>query len=216
MRSVRRFVPEEDAFIRKNRGRITLTAIARHLGRDPSSVVSRSATLGLHVPNRTVHKFSAAEDLAIREGAGKISMYQIAERLGRKSSSCYGRAARLGYKFPPAMRSATERREKDGYIWLPLIVGSKRHWRQEHRVAVERHLGRTLNRKELVHHVNLDRADNRLSNLYLCPSESRHSAIHKQLIRLLGGGEMVRRLLALGIITFDHVGGNYKLCETSS
>ena len=53
---------------------------------------------------------------------------------------------------------------KDGYtiIWL-----SRNESILEHRLVMEQHLGRKLNRSEVVHHINGNNADNRLANLQL-------------------------------------------------
>jgi hypothetical protein len=47
----------------------------------------------------------------------------------------------------------------------------------EHRYIMEQHLGRFLERKEVVHHINHNRHDNRLKNLELM-SKEKHNHLH--------------------------------------
>lgn len=57
---------------------------------------------------------------------------------------------------------------KDGYI-------------REHRLVVEKSLNRHLTEQEQIHHINENKSDNRISNLYLFPTHSEHMRYHKLL-----------------------------------
>lgn len=48
----------------------------------------------------------------------------------------------------------------------------------EHRIIMERHIGRRLLVEEVVHHKNFDRTDNRIENLVLLPNQSEHVKLH--------------------------------------
>lgn len=206
-RSVNRFNQDEDEVIRQS-SHLSAATIAQHLGRHQASIISRQITLGLRIKNRTIRPFSEIEDGKIAASVGKVSLYDLAVELGRKPSSVYGRAKRLGLDFNPALRQAN-RRLKGGYWWVPIAVEGKRTWVQEHRHLMAKHIGCQLSHREQVHHIDFDKQNNSLDNLYLCASGRRHRAIHNSLEKMLGSAAVIRQLLVAGRLSFDRSNGQY-------
>jgi hypothetical protein len=64
----------------------------------------------------------------------------------------------------------------EGFPFPEMI--NRRGYVREHRLVLALHLGRALERREVTHHRNGDRSDNRLENLELHGSHSEHMRQH--------------------------------------
>ena len=83
-----------------------------------------------------------------------------------------------------------------------LMTGHKVY---EHRLMMQKHLNRNLNKNEIIHHIDLDKKNNILSNFWIFYSQRDHNKAHWGLNRL------VKDLIEKRIIKFSN--GEYFLNE---
>lgn len=87
-----------------------------------------------------------------------------------------------------------ERADNQGYVY-------------EHTLVIGEVLGRLpVKGEEVVHHINLEKTDNRPENLFLCGYRE-HTTLHRHLDR------MIKPLLERGIVRFDRDIGEYVMVE---
>ena len=142
---------------------------------------------------------SVGEWTRLYEEAGSVSA--LARTVGRTTNTVryhllrHGIEVRgRGYKSPKSIRhygpdnaswKGGTYRHSQGYIYEyapehPEAPKAKGYVLQ-HRLVMERHLGRTLTKNEVVHHRNEIKDDNRIENLEVT-SRSRHMKHHKSLV----------------------------------
>jgi len=71
----------------------------------------------------------------------------------------------------------------NGYIWERCInhpFADKRGYVLQHRLVMEKYIKRFLLPKEVVHHINGNREENRIENLQLLNNLGEHNTLHKK------------------------------------
>lgn len=92
-----------------------------------------------------------------------------------------------------------------GYLYVRDLT-EKHHYKLEHRKVMEDVMGRNLTKNEQVHHIDGDKSNNDINNLWLT-NNTDHALAHNSLEFI--AFELVRN----GAIVFDRESGQYKLRE---
>jgi len=92
------------------------------------------------------------------------------------------------------------KRETNGYVFIYKLDHPRKKkdsYIQEHILTMEEFLGRYLDEKECIHHINLIKNDNRIENLCLFKNNSSHQKVKRSL------NSVVSDLVNKGIIKFN-------------
>jgi len=92
-------------------------------------------------------------------------------------------------KNNPRWKDGKSSKRRGIRIWQP----EKKFFIFEHRLIMEKHLGRKLNIDEVVHHINGNKLDNRIENLMLFKNDSEHRAYHHKIGTYIGVYEGTHR-----------------------
>jgi len=96
---------------------------------------------------------------------------------GKKTQFTKGHVAEKNYNW-----KGGKMLDKDGYVLIrvydPRPNIPKNGYIREHRLVMEKHLNRFLNKKEQVHHINGNKQDNRIENLKLFANQKEHWDYH--------------------------------------
>jgi hypothetical protein len=121
------------------------------------------------------------------------SASSIARKLNLYTTSVTRVLKRNGLKMPSGKGEEHSqwkggRGIKSGYWTVynpnhPRALNIRRVW--EHILVLEKHIGRYIDKSEPIHHIDMNRLNNKIENLYLCKNHSEHQQLHSSLDKVV-------------------------------
>lgn len=135
---------------------------------------------GLPSPSKGIKRKPFTEEHKRKIGEASKGRTHSLQTREKMSENCYLRGKFR--EFSPNWKGG-KRMHPCGYVYIyaPNYDTNKYPYIFEHRLIMERHLGRHLEANEVVHHINEVRTDNRLENLQLL-TKSSHTKLHNLLL----------------------------------
>jgi len=94
------------------------------------------------------------------------------------SQNCYWKSCK-GIKGRHWKGGISEMTDGSIRIWNPKHpLSSKQGYMPIHRIIAEKYLNRYLEKTEVIHHINFNKKNNQVENLYLFPNQSEHCKFH--------------------------------------
>ena len=170
------FTPYEVSFIVENYKTLGAKKCGEMLNID-SSVVKYFALNTLNIQCFESRSWTKKEDDFIKANYPTRGCQYCAEKLDRSTHATYKRAESLGVKNEPKHFHI----DYQGYKRV-VIPEEENRVQVEHRVIMERHLGRKLASTEIVHHIDGDKLNNSLDNLVIT-TRADHANMHREVFR---------------------------------
>ena len=201
-----RWKDEENTYIKSHYQQLSVRQIAIYLNRSEKATRGKIERLGLKLD--TLHSGKYRSSLSPKWSETEIELLlanmdltatQIHNKFlpDRAVHSIYTKLLRLGKKKKTSKGyHYTSDGRKMVYIKHGVSI-------PEHRLVVEKDLGRKLKRTEIVHHIDCNKKNNNLENLHVFKNISNHMATHHSL------NALIPKLLSNEIIKFDRNIGKY-------
>lgn len=138
---------------------------------------------------------------------GKSTLKNTANKKRYQNSVC-GKVCFSSLKSKPDGSKKFKRAKPDGHVMVKQKghpFANKMGDVPEHRLVMEKQLGRFLRPNEQVHHINLVKSDNRVENLVVFNSASEHFKSHGSL------NQCVSELMNRDLLFFDRTTNTYKV-----
>ena len=150
--------------------------IAKAIGCSAPAVCMRMKQSGIKAKRPWDYEPTEKQKASWKQNGERLAKLPVTEEARRKISKARkGTRKRQDYEF-----GGHEKTRKDGYIKVYCPdhpAATKDGYVMKHRLVMELEIGRYLTGDEAVHHVNHNRADNRLENLRLMTKHD-HMSMH--------------------------------------